>query len=159
MKKLTFYSLLLGGALTLAAPSVFASDVPPANAIPAATILQNLQANGYTTVRKIEFDNGEYKVDALDANRKGVDLKIDPKTGNISKTRNSSGREVEAVGNATLSALDIASKVQAAGYHNIYKIEAKEGKYEVKAVDAKNKEAALLVDGKTGDITKKTGLF
>lgn len=156
MKKRTIYSLILGTALTFSTGSIFASDVPPANAIPAASVLQSLQDAGYNTFRKIEFDSGEYKVDALDTNKKGVDLKIDPKTGKITKTRFSSGREVEAVGNSTLSALDIAGKVQAAGYHDIYKIEAKEGRYEVKAVDEKNKEVELIVDGKSGEIKKAT---
>lgn len=51
----------------------------------ALDIAKKLEAQGYKQIDEIEFDEGTYKVKALDKNQKEIELHIDPNTGKIEK--------------------------------------------------------------------------
>jgi hypothetical protein len=122
----------------------FATDAPPANSLPMSKILQNIQKEGYSVVKKIEYDDGKYEVKAIDNAGNDAKLEIAPTTGEIIKPKDEVAPK--------LSIFDAVSKVETAGYKNIYKIETSKDKYEVKAYDKNNKKVSLDVDANSGAI-------
>ncbi|OGV44379.1 MAG: hypothetical protein A3F46_03780 [Legionellales bacterium RIFCSPHIGHO2_12_FULL_42_9] len=149
MKKRIILSVCSGFILVFAAQTALANDIPTTS-LPMSKILQVLQSKGYSSVRKVEFEHGTYEVKAISAQGKKVKLNVNPQTGvitNNSKTQNNS-----------ISMLMAAQKVEAAGYHGIYKIKSEDGKYEIKALNKDNKKVELKVNVKTGEI-KKEGWF
>jgi len=59
-----------------------------APALTAADIANRLQAQGYTNVRDIEFDDGRYEVEATNPAGQNVDLKVSPRDGAILSEEN-----------------------------------------------------------------------
>lgn len=148
MKNNTIVSLCLGSLLAFTSPLLLAEDFKsqPGQMY---KVLTNLKAKGYVIVKHIEFDdsNGEFKATVVNAEGKNLDLKINPKTGQMSKEK----------GDITgWTAIEIAKKVQDAGYKNIYDIntEMLGNEYKVKALDDKGEKVSLKVEVKTGNITK-----
>lgn len=163
MKKQTIVCLVAGCALFGAAQRVLADNSatqlttaptqtsaienPVTLPKPMSSILQNLQIHGYFIVRKIEFENGMYQAEAINGRGKRVKIKISPKTGEVA---------VPEVTDNHLTALDVAKKLEAAGYTTIYKIKADDKKYNVEALDNSTAEKIELnVDSKTGEISKE----
>lgn len=148
MKKRIILSVVSGIILTLASQTVLADDIPTTS-LPMSKILQDLQSKGYNAVRKVKFEHGSYEVEAMSKQGTKIKLNVNPQTGKITinpKTPN------------TLTMLSIVQKIEAAGYHNIYKVKSERGKYEVKALDKDNKKVELNVDAQSGEI-KKEGWF
>lgn len=129
----------------LACFSAYATDYP-AKSLPMTTILSNLESQGYTA-KEIKFKDNLFKVEATDKQGKEVDIEVNPETGAL----NNKDKESAAM---TLTMQDAVKKVEAAGYHTIYYIEADDDKYEVKALDKDGKKVSLDVNGKTGEISK-----
>ena len=106
-------------------------------------------SHGYTIVKKVEFDdnNGEYKADVVNAAGKNLEIIVNPKTGKMVKPKE------DITG---WNALEIAQKVQHAGYKNIYEIDTElmGNEYKVKALDEKGEKIAIKVDIQSGKITK-----
>lgn len=150
MKNATMVSLCLGSLLAFAATAAIADNAKsqPGQMYKA---LGDLKAKGYVIVKKIEFDNnnGEFKADVVNAEGKTINLYVNPKTGNMSK-------EQGAITGWT--AMEVAKKVQDAGYNNIYEINTEifGNEYAVKALDDKDQKVSLKVDVRTGNITKIT---
>ena len=67
-------------ALALAAAT---ATVAAQDALAAAQVRATLEAQGYTRVNDIEFDDGMWEADARSADGKRVDLRLDPDTGEI----------------------------------------------------------------------------
>ncbi len=148
MKSNTIVSLCLGSLLAFTSPLLLAEDFKsqPGQMYKALT---SLKAKGYVIVKHIEFDdsNGEFKATVVNAEGKNLDLKINAKTGQMSKDK----------GDITgWTAIEIAKKVQDAGYKNIYDIntELLGNEYKVKALDDKGDKVSLKVDVETGNIVK-----
>lgn len=148
MKNNTILSLCLGSLLAFSSP-VLLAETFKSQPGQMYKVLTSLKAKGYVIVKHIEFDdsNGEFKAVVVNAEGKNLDLKINPKTGQMSKEK----------GDITgWTAIEIAKKVQDAGYKNIYDIntEILGNEYKVKALDDKGDKVSLKVDVKTGNITK-----
>ncbi len=114
MKSNAIVSLCLSSLLAFSSPALLAETFKsqPGQMY---KVLTSLKAKGYVIVKHIEFDdsNGEFKAVVVNAEGKNLDLKINPKTGQMSKEK----------GDITgWTAIEIAKKVQDAGYKNIYDI-------------------------------------
>jgi uncharacterized membrane protein YkoI len=153
MSKQKLLSMIAGFGLILLVQQGFAAEAPPAGSPQLSQILVNLQSKGYTDIRKIEFEDGVYKVDMVSKLGKETDLKLSPENGEILSTKTGSTHRNPHL--LAVSPLEAAKKVEAAGYHSIYKIELKEDEYEIEALDAKNDKAELTINGKNGKVSKK----
>ncbi len=143
MIKSTLLAVCMGAAM-LSAPVVMAKDEPTKDMMPMSKVLNGLQTKGFDVVKKIEFDDGVYEAKILNAVGKEMKLKMNAKTGEIEKPKE---------GLVWLTALDVAKKVEDAGYKNISKIDAEGKEYEVKAFNKEGKETKLKVNAETGEIS------
>ena len=69
---------LLALALFAATGAAFAQEAPTA-----AEVRARLEAQGYTRVNDVEFENGMWEADARSADGQRVEGRLDPKTGEI----------------------------------------------------------------------------
>jgi uncharacterized membrane protein YkoI len=146
MKKQTLLSLLGSSLLVFATPIALA-DSAPSNAMPMSGVLEKLQAQGYNVVKEVEFEDGSYEVKAMNTQGRMEKFNVNPQTGEIVNPPKDNKNSI--------SALEAVKKVEAEGYHGIYKVETEGRKYEVKALDKDGKKVELKVDGSSGKITKK----
>ncbi|WP_419197872.1 PepSY domain-containing protein [Pseudomonas aeruginosa] len=56
---------------------------PPANAKPLSEIIKGVEEAGHKTIVELEFEDGVYEIEALDAQGKEVKLKVDPVSGKV----------------------------------------------------------------------------
>ncbi|MDF3054263.1 MAG: hypothetical protein K0Q74_170 [Gammaproteobacteria bacterium] len=145
MKKQTIISIVGGCLLAFSTQIALAEDIPVSSA-QMSSILQSLQAKGYNNVKKIKFTDGKYEARAVNAQGKIEKLDINAQTGAILDGKKPAKKMI--------TALEVATKVEAAGYRSIYKLEADSGKYEVRALDKDGKKVELEIDATTGEIKK-----
>lgn len=130
------------------APVLLAADQKSENAMQTSKVLQTLKSKGFNIVSKIESKtDGEYEVKVINGEGRSGKITFNAHTGKIEKAKeNQPG----------LTALDVAKKVEEAGYVNISKIDTKwlEDKYNVTAFDKDGKKVDLEVDALSGKITK-----
>ncbi len=62
----------------------FGHEQPPANAQPLSALIKGVEDTGYRTILEIEFEDGAYEIEALDAKGKEVELRVDPVNGKVS---------------------------------------------------------------------------
>lgn len=145
MKIKLLLSLVAGCLVTLAVQNVFADD-RAITSVPMSTVLQNLQSQGIIVVQKIELDDGAYKVKAVNAQGQMMKLRVNPQTGTLIKPTTVQNH---------LTMLQAVKAVEAAGYHNVYKVESDDSEYKMKALDAKGSQAEIEVNANSGKISKK----
>lgn len=109
--------------------------------------LQRLDQAGYRYVHEIKYKRGVYRVEAIDAGGQKVKLKVNAQTGMIQAPKGSN--------KPYLSMLQVAQKIQAAGYANISKIEFDDGRYEAKVYDPKGNKIKLYINPVSGEIRKR----
>ncbi len=86
--KSTALALSLALAMPAFAGSALATDDRMPTSAELAKITASLQAAGYTSWEEIEFDDGRWEVDdAIAADGKEYDLKLDPQNFEIVSTR------------------------------------------------------------------------
>ena len=61
----------------------FGDERPPANAKPLSEIIKGVEEAGHKTIVELEFEDGVYEIEALDAQGKEVKLKVDPVSGKV----------------------------------------------------------------------------
>lgn len=137
-------ALAIGFLLTTLTPLALAEDSVPLNAMPLSHALQNLSDKGYAIVRQVEYKDGIYKVEVINVQGKQVDVRINAQTG----------RPFKLPENNTLTLLEAVKKVESSGYSHLYKVESEDGKYEIKALDAKGNKIKLEVDAMNGKVSK-----
>ena len=138
--------LVLGVSLALCAGTAFAQDpAASADAMTAPQVRAALEAQGYTKVNDVEFDDGMWKADARSADGQRVELRIDPATGKVYPE--------DAV--AQLSEADVRAKLTAAGYANVHDVEFDDGVWTAEADDANGREVDLTLDPDTGRVVGK----
>lgn len=145
MKKSVINSIIAASLLACSSSAIFANDVPTSS-LPMSTILQNLKKSGYSVVEKVKFDGDKYKVKAINPQGQEETVYVNAQSGQVQ------AKQPKAANN--LTALDVAKKVEAAGYHNIYKIDSEEDNYEVKAIDKSGKQVKLKVNSTSGEVSK-----
>ena len=102
-----------------------------------------LTAAGYTDIHDLEFDNGMWEADARRDGR-SVDLRIDPRTGNIYPEDGRSGR-TEA---------DVRASLEAAGYQRIRDIEFDDGMWTADA-EIDGVDYDLYIDPETTEVVSR----
>lgn len=139
MNKLT--TLAVAFTLALGAAQVVAAD----KTMTAPQVRATLEAQGFTNVNDVEFDDGMWKADARSADGQRVELRIDPATGKVFPED-----RVAKLGEA-----DVRAKLTAAGYGNIHDVEFDDGVWTAEADDASGKEHKMTLDPETGEIVGK----
>jgi uncharacterized membrane protein YkoI len=146
MKKNIIASLVIGFCILFVVQTAFADESSmPKNVMKINVAIQKLQAKGYKNIREIEFNDGFYEAEIMTANGNKVEVRVNTKTGAVENPT----KEMKSLG-----ILEIVKKVQAAGYHDIYKISFDDGEYEVAAFDKDGKDVQLDVNASTGEIKK-----
>lgn len=127
--------------LALSAGGVaFAQD-----ALTAAQVKAKLEAQGYTKVNDMEFEDGVWKADARSADGNRVEVRIDPATGTV----------FPAAQVATLSEADVRAQLAAAGYTNVHDVDYEDGIWNAEADDPAGKDVELKIDPDTGKVIGK----
>lgn len=150
-KTVALSALCLGALLAFASPLTLAAELKsqPGQMF---KVLKTLQSKGYIIVKNVKFDNekGDFKANVLNAEGKTIEITVNPQTGQMVKPK-------EDITGWT--AVQIAKKVEEAGYKNIYEIDTEMfgHEYHVKVLDAKNETVSIKVDVETGKITKISG--
>lgn len=139
MKKLT--ALGVAFALAFGAGQAVAAD----KSMTAPQVRAALEAQGYTKVNDVEFDDGMWTADARSADGQRVELRIDPATGKVFPED-----RVAQVGEA-----DVRAKLAAAGYGNVHDVDFDDGVWTADAEDASGKDVKLTIDPATGEIVGK----
>lgn len=127
-------------ALFAAAGAAYAQD-----ALTAAEVRARLEAQGYTDVDDVEFDNGTWSADARSADGNRIGVSIDARTGTVYPD--------EQVAN--LGEADIEAKLVAAGYSNVHDVEFQDGLWKAEADDPAGKDVELRLDPADGRIIGK----
>ena len=148
MNKKTLATLVLGSLIAFSSSTAFAVDVKsqPGQMLKALVFLQS---KGFIIVKKIEFqkDSGIYKANVVNAEGKSLEIKVNAETGEMQKPQ-------EDITGWT--AIQIAKKLEDAGYKNIYEINTQllGHEYDVKVLDEKGNQLSIKVDVESGNITK-----
>lgn len=157
-----FSTLALGAALVaggaILAPVVLAQmggDTQPAASrqqwLSLSEIQQRLEAAGYRDIDKIEREDDYYEVKGTDPNGRRVELKLDPVSGEVTKTEAKNGQRERS---DWLTPAQLQVILESAGYRDIDKIERESRDYEVKATDAEGRRVELDVDPHSGAVTR-----
>ena len=131
--------------LAVAALAAAAGTAAAQDGLTAAEVRAKLEAQGYTKVNDVEFDDGMWEADARSADGNRVDVRLDAKTGQVYAD--------ELVSN--LGRSDIKAKLAAAGYTNVHDVDYDDGVWKAEADDPAGKDVELRLDPATGEIIGK----
>lgn len=134
------HATLLGLALACASGAALAQD-----AMTAPQVRASLEAQGYTNINDIAFDDGMWTADARSADGNRIELRIDAATGEVYPD--------EQV--AQLSEADVQAQLSAAGYTNIHDVDYDDGVWKAEADDPAGKDVEVRIDPRTGAIVGK----
>ncbi len=113
-----------------------------ADPLTAPQVRAQLEAQGYTGIDDVEFDDGMWKADATSADGKRTDVRLDPRTGTVYPD--------DAV--ASLSEADVRAKLSAAGYTQVDDVEFDDGLWKADARTAQGTRVELRLDPQTGEV-------
>ncbi|MUV12912.1 PepSY domain-containing protein [Noviluteimonas gilva] len=108
-------------------------------------IRAKLEAEGYTKVNDVKFEDGVWKADAKSADGNHVDVRLDAKTGAVYPD--------EQVAN--LNQASVTAKLTAAGYTNVHDVDYEDGVWNAEADDPAGKDVEVKIDAKTGAVIGK----
>ena len=134
-------------ALAIAGMSATASaqQPEPRQAMTEAQVRASLEANGYTSVNDVEFEDGVWKADARSADGNRVDVRVDAATGAIHPD--------EQV--ATMSEADVRAALATQGYTNVHDVDYEDGIWNAEADDPAGKDVEVKIDPDTGKVFAK----
>ena len=133
-------AVMLGAALAMAANLAWAQD-----AMTSTQVRAKLEAQGYTSVNDVKFEDGMWKADARSANGNRVDVRLDATTGEVYPD--------EQVAN--LSEADVRARLAAAGFTNVHDVDYEDGIWNAEAEDPTGKDVELKIDPKSGKVIGK----
>ena len=125
--------------------AVVAGGAQGQEALTQPQIQARLEAQGYTRVNDVKFEDGVWKADARSANGNRVDVRIDPRTGQVYPD--------EQVAN--LGEADVRAKLAAAGYTNVHDVDYEDGIWNAEADDPQGKDVELKIDPVNGKVIGK----
>lgn len=146
MKRSRSSTMLCALALWMAAPFVWAGEVPPAGSKPLSEILRSVEQHKPEVISKAEFDDGVWEVKACDAGA-CQKLYIDPKSGAEKRRRKTDSEHLPPAGAMPLST--VVQSIEKQGLGEITEVEFEDGSWEVKLRKDGHK-AKLFVDPLTG---------
>lgn len=130
-------ALVLGLAAAFGTGTAMAQD-----ALTKPQVRAKLEAQGYTKINDIQFDDGTWTADARSADGNRVELRVDAQTGEVFPD--------ELVGN--LSKDDVKAQLAAAGWSNVHDIDWDDGVWKAEADDENGRDFEVRLDPKTGKI-------
>ena len=130
-------ALAFGLAAAFGSGSLMAQD-----ALTKPQVRAKLEAQGYTKINDIQFDDGTWTADARSADGNRVELRMDAKTGEVFPD--------ELVAN--LGKDDVKAQLAAAGWANVHDIDWDDGVWKAEADDANGRDFEVRLDPKTGRI-------
>lgn len=80
-KSVAIATLIALPALTQA--GWFGDEQPPANAQPLSALIKNVEDAGYQTIIEVEFEDGVYEIESINANGKEIKIEVDPISGKV----------------------------------------------------------------------------
>lgn len=113
-----------------------------ADALTAPQVRAELQAQGYTDIDDLEFDDGMWKADATSADGKRLDVRVDPRTGQVYPEDHVSN----------LGEADVRAKLAASGYTNVRDVEFDDGLWKAEADAPGGGKVELRMDPQTGEV-------
>ncbi|WP_313319055.1 PepSY domain-containing protein [Stenotrophomonas sp.] len=134
--------LLQSAALATALALAGASAAQAQDALTAPQIRAQLEAQGYTDVKDVKFDDGMWEADATSADGKRVDVKLDPRTGTVYPDK--------AV--SQLSEADIRAQLSSAGYTGVNDVKLDDGMWKAKGTTANGEKVEIHLDPATGAV-------
>ena len=132
--------MVLGLALACVGGIAMAQD-----GLTEAQVRTQLEAQGYTKVNDLKFEDGVWKADARSADGNRVDVRMDAATGKVFPD--------EQVANLTEA--DVRAKLATAGYTNVHDVDYEDGIWNAEADDPQGKDVELKIDPKTGKVIGK----
>lgn len=130
-------------ALVLGLAAAFGTGTAMAQeALTKPQVRAKLEAQGYTKINDIQFDDGTWTADARSADGNRVELRMDAQTGEVFPD--------ELVGN--LSKDDVKAQLAAAGWSNVHDIDWDDGVWKAEADDENGRDFEVRMDPKTGKI-------
>jgi hypothetical protein len=129
------FALALGASAVVAAQEQAAMTEPQVQA--------KLTEQGYTKVHDLEFKNGMWEAQARSANGKSVDLRIDPKSGQVYPDSNKVSR---------MSEKDVRASLAAQGYTHVHDVDFDDGMWKAKAENPSGNDVKLKLDPQTGKV-------
>ena len=139
----TFAPRALRTALVLGLAAAFGTGTAMAqDALTKPQVRAKLEAQGYTKINDIQFDDGTWTADARSADGNRVELRMDARTGEVFPD--------ELVGH--LSKDDVKAQLAAAGWSNVHDIDWDDGVWKAEADDENGRDFEVRLDPKTGKI-------
>ncbi|HEX2083666.1 MAG TPA: PepSY domain-containing protein [Xanthomonadaceae bacterium] len=135
-------ALAVAGTAGIASAQQPATQATQRQAMTEAQVRASLEANGYTSVNDVKFEDGVWKADARSADGNRVDVRVDATTGVI--------RPDEQV--ATMSEADVRAALAAQGYTNVHDVDYEDGIWNAEADDPAGKDVELKIDPDTGKV-------
>lgn len=132
------HTSLLATALALGATGAALAQ----DALTAPQVRTQLESQGYTKVKDLEFKDGMWKAEATSANGKDVDVRLDPRTGRVYPEK-----AVSPLGEA-----DIRAQLSAAGYRDVDEVKFKDGLWKAEGRTADGEKVNLRLDPDTGEL-------
>lgn len=138
MNNRLMHTTLLATAFALAGIGVAQAQ----NALTAPQVRAQLEAQGYTNVKDVKFDDGMWEADATSADGKRVDVRLDPRTGTVYPDKNVS----------ELSEADIRAQLSAAGYTGVHDVKLDDGLWKADGRTSAGQKVEVRLDPTTGEI-------
>lgn len=129
---------LLAAALGLA----LAGTVAAQDTMREAQVRTTLEAQGYTDVHDVKFDDGLWEADATSADGRKVDVRIDPASGEIFPDN--------AV--SQVSEAEVRARLSAAGYGRIGDVEFDDGLWKAEAWNASGQKMKVHLAPQDGRV-------
>jgi hypothetical protein len=131
-------TVLIAAALTLAGSGIAQAQ----DALTAPQVRAQLEAQGYTDVKDVKFEDGMWEADATSADGKKVDVKLDPRNGTVYPDK-----AVSQLGEA-----DIRAQLSSAGYTGVSDVKLDDGMWKAKGRTASGEKVEVRLDPATGAV-------
>jgi hypothetical protein len=95
----------------------------PTDALTAPQVRAQLEAQGYTRIDDVEFDDGMWQADATNADGKRMEVRLHPRTGQV----------YPEDGSTHLGEADSRAALAAAGYAKVHDVEFDDGLWKAEA--------------------------
>lgn len=129
---------------------VTAFDQRGSGAIPRQQVRDIVLGAGYQHIDEIEFDDAFWEVEAIGAYGHDVDLVVHPVTGEIL------GQPQGPSGAAPLTAQQIRTQLQGAGYTGIHSLDFDDGYWEADATNPAGQRVEVKIDAYSGEIVRES---
>lgn len=128
----------------LAAATAFATTgiAQAQDALTAPQVRAQLEAQGFTHIHDVSFDDGMWEADATSADGKRVELRLDPRTGTVYPDSTVS----------QLSEADIRAQLATAGYGNVHDVTFDDGLWKADGTSPNGTRVEVRLDPMTGAV-------